>query len=101
MVLLLSDSFSALDPLLVDFMLLSLSTLLVDLSFSTKEVEGPGMGGVEGVFDPEEGASVHIFSLSLSDSSPLTLTLVDDLWRWVEGIVKEAPASGLFMRPSE
>ena len=52
--LLLSVPSSALDSLLFDFMLLSLSTLVVDLSFSVKAVDGPGMGGVDGVFDPEE-----------------------------------------------
>ena len=61
-VLLLSDPTSAIDSLLLDFMLVSLSTLAVDLSFPVKVVDGPGMGGVDGVFDPEEGVSVHIFS---------------------------------------
>lgn len=78
-VLLLSLSASIPDSLLLDFMLLSLSRLVVDLSFSANSVDGPGIGGVDGVFDPEEGVSVHIFSRSLSDSSPLILTLPEDL----------------------
>lgn len=79
----LSVSMLLLDSPL-DFMLLSLSTLDVDLSFSTKEVEGPGAGGVDGVLEPESvngGLSVHIFSLSLSDSSPLMLTLPVEVCR--------------------
>ena len=65
--------------LLTDFMLVSLSRLVVDLSFSEK-AEFAGREGVNGVVAPEstegEGLSVDIFSLSLSDSSPLIVLLV-------------------------
>lgn len=96
----LSVSMPVLDSPLFDFMLLSLSTLVVDLSFSAKALEEPGMGGVDGVFDPEStegGLSVHIFSLSLSDSSPLMPTLLVE--RWLER-VPYVLASGLWMRLS-
>ena len=79
----LSVSMLLLDSPL-DFILLSLSMLDVDLSFSTNAAEGPGTGGVDGVFEPESvkgGLSVHIFSLSLSDSSPLVLMLLVDACR--------------------
>ncbi len=78
-------------------MLLSLSTLVVERSFSAK-ADGPGSDGVEGVVAPESndgGLSVHILSLSLSDSSPLGVVLI--VCR--RGIVKEL-ASGLWLRPS-
>lgn len=60
-------------------MLLSLSMLVVDLSFFCVKDIGGAREGVEGVFAPESpdgGLSVHIFSLSLSDSSPLVLLAV-------------------------
>ena len=83
-------------------MLVSLSTLDVDLSFSIKAVEEPGTGGVDGVLEPESvngGLSVHIFSLSLSDSSPLAMLLV--VCRLDMGTVKEDSASGLWILLSE
>lgn len=96
-------SIPLLESLLTDFMLLSLSTLAVDLSFSAKE-DGPARAGVLGVFEPEPaegGLSVHIFSRSLSDSSPLALVLRGTLKRRVGGRVSTDPARGLLMRPSE
>ena len=88
-------------------MLVSLSTLAVEVSFWTNSPTGPERDGVNaGVLEPESaegGLSVHIFSLSLSDSSPLMLTLLTDACRWArfEGMEKDDEASGLFMRPSE
>ena len=78
----LSVSILSLDSLLPDFILLSLSTLAVELSFWANALDGPAFNA--GVFEPESaegGLSVHIFSLSLSDSSPLMLMLLTDLCR--------------------
>ena len=85
---------------LLDFMLVSLSTLEVDLSLSVKD-DFSGRQGVMGVVAPEstegDGLSVDIFSLSLSDSSPLTVLLV---CRRTRGMVNEL-TRGLCRRPSE
>lgn len=79
-------------------MLLSLSILDVDWSFSVNE-----MGGArDGVFAPElpdDGLPVDIFSLSLSDSSPLAVLLV--VYRRDIGMVKEDSARGLWILLSD
>ena len=103
----LSVSILSLQLLFPGFMLLSLSKLVVDRSFWTKWSAGPDIDGViAGVLEPESadgGLSVYIFSLSLSDSSPLMLILPTDVCRCLclEAMVKDEPASGLLMRPSE
>lgn len=61
------------------FMLPSLSTLSVELFDSEADTEEEGSDTMAGVLEPEStegGLSVHILSLSLSDSSPASLGIL-------------------------